>query len=338
MNSTDYSVTSFDWQDLPRPFSVLAPMMDVTDTCFRRLIKGWSRPDVLFSEFISADTWCNQGEDAVSLRLTFDPEEHPLIAQVWGRSPENYYTAVERLIQRGFAGVDINMGCSIANVLKKGSCAKLIEDRSLAGELILATQEAAQGRVPVSIKTRLGFHSMETHDWAGFLLGFKPDALIMHGRIARQQMQHSANWDEIGKVVALRDVLSPSTVVVGNGDVRSYAEIQEKHVQHAVDGVMVGRGALEDPFMFRSDGSSIHSMSGQQRLALLLQHVDLFERVWGHTKRFATLKKYINMYVSSFPGAADQCDRLVRARSIKQTQTLVNGMLEEMSGGSPTHS
>jgi tRNA-dihydrouridine synthase len=268
------------------------------------------------------------------LRLKFDPEEHPLIAQVWGRSPENYFTTVGRLIERGFAGVDINMGCSIANVLKKGSCAKLIEDRSLAGELILATQEAALGKVPVSIKTRLGFHSIETHDWAGFLLGFKPDALIMHGRIARQQMHNSANWDEIGKVVALRDALSPSTVVVGNGDVQSYCEIQEKHVRYGVDGVMVGRGALKDPFMFRSDGFSVNSMSGQERLALLLKHIDLFERVWGHTKRYATLKKYIKIYVSNFPGAADLCDRLVRARSIRQARVLINTMLEEISEAS----
>jgi tRNA-dihydrouridine synthase len=335
MKSNDYSQPRFDWQDLPRPFSVLAPMIDVTDTCFRRLIKAWSKPDVLFSEFVSADNWCVQGEDSVSLRLKFDLEEHPLIAQVWGKSPENYYTTVKRLIERGFSGIDINMGCSITNVIRKGSCARLIEDRSLAGELILATQEAAQGKVPVSIKTRLGFHRIETEDWAGFLLGFEPDALIMHGRVARQLLRESANWDEIGKVVALRDTLSPSTVVVGNGDVRSYCEIQEKHVRYGVDGVMVGRGVLQNPFMFSPDGLSIESMSGPERLALLLKHINLFEKVWGHAKRYATLKKYVEIYVSDYEGASDQCARLVRARSITHARTLINTLLEETSGTAP---
>ena len=231
MDSNNEPLMCFDWQDLTRPFSVLAPMIDVTDTCFRRLIKKWSVPDVLFSEFVSADTWCMQGRDAVCFRVQFSKDEYPLIAQVWGKSPANYFTTVKHLIEMGFAGIDINMGCAIANVIKKGSCARLIEDRSLAGELILATQEAAQGRVPVSIKTRLGFHQIETLDWAGFLLDFKPDAMIMHGRTASQQMQGSAHWDEIGKVVALRNTVSPCTVVVGNGDVRSYTEIHEKHAQ-----------------------------------------------------------------------------------------------------------
>ena len=332
MTSNDYSQLCFDWQDLARPFSVLAPMIDVTDTCFRRLIKVWGGPDVLFSEFVSADTWCAQGEDSVSLRLKCDPEEYPLIAQVWGKSPENYYTVVKRLIERGFSGVDINMGCSIGNVIKKGSCAKLIEDRALAGELILATQEAAQGKVPVSIKTRLGFHRIETEDWAGFLLGFEPDALIMHGRVARQLLRESANWDEIGKVVALRDTLSPSTVVVGNGDVRTYGEIQEKHAQYGVDGVMIGRGVLQNPFIFRSEGFSIKSMSGQARLGLLLKHINLFEGVWGHAKRYATMKKYVEIYVSDYEGASDQCARLVRARSFTHARTLIGTLLEEMSG------
>lgn len=336
MNLNDHSQTCFAWQDLPRPFSALAPMIDVTDTCFRRMIKGFGAPDVLFSEFVSADTWCDKGGDveSVRLRLKFDPEEHPLIAQVWGRSPENYFTTVGRLIDRGFAGVDINMGCAIANVIKKGSCAKLIENRSLAEELILATQEAARGRVPVSVKTRLGFHRIETEDWAGFLLGFKPDALIMHGRVAKDMLRHAANWDEIGKVAELRNTLSPATVVVGNGDVQSYAEVQEKHVRYGVDGVMVGRGALENPFMFRLDGFSIDSMSGQARLGLLLKHIDLFEATWGHTKRFATLKKYMEIYVSRYPGASDQCGRLVRARSTRHARILINTLLEEMSDAS----
>jgi len=336
MNLNDHSQMRFDWQDLPRPFSVLAPMIDVTDTCFRRLIKGFSAPDVLFSEFVSADTWCDQGADveSVRLRLKFDPEEYPLIAQVWGRSPEHYFTTVERLTELGFAGVDINMGCSTANVIKKGSCARLIEDRSLAEELILATQEAAQGKVPVSIKTRLGFHRIETEDWAGFLLGFTPDALIMHGRVAKDMLRNAANWDEIGKVVELKNMLSPSTVVVGNGDVQSYAEIQEKYVRYGVDGVMVGRGVFENPFMFRPDGFSIDSMSGQARLGLLLKHIDLFETTWGHVKRFATLKKYMEIYLSHYPGASDQCNRLVRARSINQARALIHTLLEEMPGDS----
>ena len=177
MMTTRYSHTSFDWQLLPQPFSVLAPMSDVTDTCFRRLMIQWGAPDVLYTEFVSADALCSEGFDYVRHRLMFEPEESPLIAQIWGKSPETYYTTVKRLIDLGFDGVDINMGCPVPKVIKKGCCSWLIENRSLAQELILATQEAAEGKIPVSIKTRLGFRGVETEDWAAFLLAFEPAAL-----------------------------------------------------------------------------------------------------------------------------------------------------------------
>jgi len=329
--TTRYSHTSFDWQLLPRPFSVLAPMSDVTDTCFRRFIVQWGAPNVLYTEFASADALCSEGFDYVRHRLMFEPEESPLIAQIWGKSPETYFTTVKRLIDWGFDGVDINMGCPAPKVIKKGCCSWLIENRSLAQELIIATQEAAEGKIPVSIKTRLGFRGIETEDWAAFLLAFEPAALIMHGRVAKNMSRLPANWDEIAKVVALRNALDSSTVIVGNGDVRSHAEIQEKHTQYGVEGVMVGRGVFQNPYMFRPDGFTIDSMSGGQRLDLLMQHAALFEATWGHHKSYATLKKYFKIYVSNFSGAPCLRERLVRTKNIDESRALIQTLLGELS-------
>ncbi|MFC1760806.1 tRNA dihydrouridine synthase [Planctomycetota bacterium] len=328
-----FSHTTFDWQTLARPFSVLAPMEDVTDTAFRRFIMTCGRPDVMFTEFVSADGLCSAGIEKVRHRLAYQPEERPLIAQIWGNVPEHYATTVKMLIELGFDGVDINMGCPVPKVVKKGYCSRLIENPLLAQELILATQEAAGQALPVSIKTRLGYSCLDTDRWAGFLLAFRPAALIMHGRVAQDMSKHPANWDEIAKVVALRNALSNETTIVGNGDVHSFADIHEKHTRYGVDGAMVARGIFKNPFVFRPDGFSIESMSRTQRLNLLLQHAALFTEAWGENKRYAVLKKYFKIYAANFPGAAELREHLVETKSLAEAHTLLQPFLNEDADG-----
>jgi len=332
MKNTDHDHSiSFSWKALARPFSVLAPMEDVTDTAFRRLIKFCGAPDVMVSEFTHVGKITAPHQIDTHNRLTYHPEEHPLIAQIWGNSPDHTFAAAKKLIELGFDGIDLNMGCPTPRAIEDGGCAALIKNPTLAGELFQAASEAADGRVPVSIKTRLGFDQAITEPWTQCLLDLEPDALTIHGRVATDLYGGEADWDEIARVVALRDAMQSDTMIIGNGDVRSYEEIQEKHRQYGVDGVMVGRAVLKNPFFFRNDGRSLDSLSPPQRVQLLWRHATLCRESLGDTLGFTVIKKYLKTYITHFKKAADLRDKLGKTRSFEEAFTLLQPYLEEES-------
>ncbi len=321
---------AFDWKSLPRPFSVLAPMEDVTDTVFRRLIASCGRPDVFFSEFTSTDGMFSPGETRVIHRLEYTEGERPLIAQIWGNDPEKYLRAAKKIADMGFDGIDINMGCPVSKIVTNGCCSALIDNPTLARELYLAAVEGA-GQIPVSIKTRLGFKKLHTEPWAEFLLALKPPALIMHGRVAKDLSKKPANWEEIGKVVELRNQEGSDTVIVGNGDVKSLAQIDHCHEMYGVDGVMVGRGIFDNPYLFNRDAPHFSEMTRKQKLDLLWHHISLFEDHWSGKKPYRVLKKFFKIYASHFAGASELRMKLVETESASEARALLDSVLETES-------
>ena len=167
--------------ELPKPFFVLAPMDDVTDSAFRQVVAGNAAPDLFFTEFVNVDGLQSPGRPKLLPRLQITESDKPIIAQIWGKEPENYYKTTLELKKMGFAGVDINMGCPAKTVVNNGCCSGLINDRKRAGEIIRATQKAAGEDFPVSVKTRLGLNDVDM-SWPEFLLGFKLNMLTMHGQ------------------------------------------------------------------------------------------------------------------------------------------------------------
>ena len=311
------------WLKLPKPIAVLAPMEDVTDTVFRRLIGSCGRPDVFFTEFTSTDGMFSPGRDAVIKRLEFTQEERPLVAQIWGNNPELYFKAGKDIAEMGFDGLDINMGCPVAKIIKQGHCSGLIQNKPLAKELVLAAMEGA-GKVPVSVKTRIGYREIETEEWAGFLLELNPAALTIHGRTAKQLSKVPANWDEIGKVAALRKSMGSKTVIIGNGDVQSREEIELKHQQHGVDGVMVGRGIFHNPFLFAKSGTThISQLSFEQKLQMLLSHTKSYTDRWG-VRHFGVMKKFFKIYIRDFHGATELREKLMHTNSYEEVESILN--------------
>lgn len=201
-------MTNF-WHSLKKPFSILAPMEDVTDTVFRRIIQEVARPDVFFTEFTSTTGVQSSGQSKVIHRLKYTEKEKPIVAQVWGITPEDYYKTARMVIDLGFDGMDINMGCPVKNVIKQGACSALIKNPSLAKEIIMASKEGLQNKIPLSIKTRIGFNKIETENWCGFLLReCQPEALTVHGRTVKEESVPPAHWDEIAKVVDINKQLT----------------------------------------------------------------------------------------------------------------------------------
>lgn len=301
------------WKTLQKPFTVLAPMDDVTDDVFRTIVCETARPDVFFTEFTNVDAICSEGRESQIRRFQYSKRQHPIIAQIWGKEPEHYFETTKLIRNLGFDGVDINMGCPVRDVFQNGTCSAFIQDHARAQEVIAATQEAA-GEIPVSVKTRIGVHQIETEGWIGFLLEQNLAAITIHGRTVKELSKVPCHWDEIGKAVELRNASQQDrhTMIVGNGDVKNYAEVLSLYEAYGVDGIMIGRGIFENLWSFEK---TLHAQdhSPQERLSLLLKHARLFETTWGTTKRFEILKKFFKIYCSGFPNAQELRIKLMEA-------------------------
>ena len=305
------------------PFLVLAPMDGVTDFVFREIIAGAGRPDVFFTEFTHVDALVSKGYEKTISRLTYSERQRPIVAQIWGTNPKNFYTVARLVKDLGFDGIDINMSCPVRDVMKVGSGAAFINTPGLAAEVIAAAKDGADG-LPVSVKARIGVSKVVTEEWIGFLLKQHIDAITVHGRTAKELSNVSAHWDEIRKAVKLRDRISPETVIIGNGDIRSRKHAQEVHAGYGVDGVMIGRGVLVNPWVFEKT-SRTHTAA--ESLALLLKHTKLYTDTYPGERRFIAMRKYFKMYVRSFYGANMLLKQLMETKDFSQVQQLVKPYL-----------
>src|SRR3989344_3990863 len=175
------------WQRLSRPFFVLAPMADVTDPAYRRLIAQYGAPDVMWTEFVSAD-WLyatrekkgmKDDENPLMRDLQFSEGEHPIVAQLFSSNPEMMAYAAKLCAELGFDGIDINMGCPDKSIEKQGAGAAMMKNPERAKEVFRAARSAG---LPTSVKTRIGYNTETMDEWLPAILEEKPDALTVHLR------------------------------------------------------------------------------------------------------------------------------------------------------------
>lgn len=315
------------WDNLPQPFFVLAPMYDVTDAAFRRIVLKCGRPDVFFTEFISADGLVSAGRDHLMHMLCFAPEERPIVAQIFGAKPDNFYQAAQLIAELGFDGIDVNMGCPDKNIIKNGSCAALFRTPQLAQEIVRATQEGA-GELPVSIKIRIGDTKVDWENWVAALLETEPAALSVHLRTRKDMSKVPARWELMPAISAFihqQTSAQNRPLIIGNGDVLTKKEAKEKATATGCDGIMIGRGVFSNPWVFAEDEPQDHDLS--ERLQLLLQHARLFEQEFANTKPFPVLKRFFKIYVHGFPGASELREKLYQATSVAEVETTLSNIL-----------
>jgi tRNA-dihydrouridine synthase len=311
-----------------KPFFILAPMDDVTDVVFRRLVAECAPPDIFFTEFANVDGLQSAGRHAVLKKLKKHESEKTTVAQIWGKTPDNYYKTAKELVEMGFSGIDINMGCPDKTIVKNGCCSAFIidENRNLASQVIDEVLRAVDGKVPVSVKTRLGFNQID-YSWHAMLLAKKLNMLTIHARTRKQMSKVPADWSLLEPIVALRDKLSPDTLLVGNGDVQTRAQGELLAKKHGLDGVMIGRGIFTDPFVFAKQ-SPWPTYTKQQKLELLRHHVQLFADTWQQGERnFETLKKFAKVYVSGFDGASDMRATIMNCKTSAELLDHLNTVL-----------
>lgn len=278
--------------------TALAPMEGVTDSVFRQVLCEIGRPDLFFTEFLNVEGFCSEGKEKLLHRVKFSRREKPIVVQLWGNIPEHYTETVRYVKKLKPDGIDINIGCSVRNVLSQTSGSALIKERDLVSEIISVVKQEA-GELPVSVKTRLGYGKVDIEGWIGFLLRQGLDMITIHGRTSKEGYAVPAKWDEIAKCVKLRDKVSPTTLIIGNGDIKSIKQGKRYVKKYGVDGFMIAREVLINPWVF----SNKLQIDKEERIKVLIKHLKLFEKTWEGKKPFNTQKKYIKSYIKGFDGA-----------------------------------
>lgn len=311
------------WKDLPKPFLALAPMENVTDFVCREIFSELPRPDVFFTEFTSAQGLFSEGRNETIQKLKYSKNQRPIVAQIWGTSPEILYKAAALVQENKFDGIDINMGCPDKTVVKNGAGSALIKNHALTKEIIHAVKAGAND-LPVSVKTRIGFDEDKTEEWISFLLKQNINALTIHGRLATQMSKGCANWEEIACAVKIKNQISPETLIVGNGDIESFTQADEMHKKCKVDGIMIGRGIFSNPWVFERS-RDIKMRQKEEYIEILLKHMKLYNNTWGKTKNFEVMKKFFKMYVKDFPGANKLRQKLMETKNSSQVEEILLG-------------
>jgi nifR3 family TIM-barrel protein len=352
------------WKEIQtkkQPFFCAAPMADVTDAAFRRLLVKYGKPDVVWTEFVSADGLMSPGREVLGRDLVYTEGERPILAQLFSSNPEKMEAAAKHCAELGFDGIDINMGCPDRSIEKQGAGAAMIKTPEIAKAIIKAAKRgiAAAGKdIPVSVKTRVGYNTVQLDEWIPFLLNQDIAALTVHARTRKELSNVPARWDHIRKVVQLRNKIAPHTIIIGNGDVISLADAKEKARESGCDGVMIGRGLFGNPWCFDESRqlvsalpkkqpawirntflrhffdtkrvapqSAVRPVTLEERLEALAEHAGLFEELLGDIKSFAIMKKHFKAYCTGFPGAKELRMELMEAKNAGEVNNIISKFL-----------
>jgi len=324
------------WKKLNKPFFALAPMADVTDPAFRRIISKYSKPDVMWTEFVSADGLFLGGKDALIKDLDFTESERPIVAQFFTSKPEMMKKAAELARELGFDGIDINMGCPDKSIEKQGAGAALMKNPGLAVELIKYAKEGA-GDLPVSVKTRVGYNKNELDKWLPILLSAEPSAITIHARTRKQMSKEPADWSLVKRAVEIRNEVEGaknenkhSTLIIGNGDVLDIKDARKKAEESGADGVMFGRAIFGNPWLFNE---SKEEVTIEEKLKVLIEHTKLFEEITPH-KNFSIMKKHFNAYINGWPASGGRASakelrtKLMEIDTATEVEKIINDYLK----------
>lgn len=318
-------------------------MAGVTDASYRQLIKRIAPEVIVYTEFLSTDA-IHYGAKKTMEMIHFDPSlECPFIVQVFGKDPEHFLSAAKVIEQLGADGIDINMGCPAAKVVSSCHGSALIRNPDLAAELVHATKKAV--KIPVSVKTRLGWEKIETLiPFCLKIIEAGAEALAIHGRRYCDKFSGVANWDPIYELKKA----FPHMPIIGNGDIATAANAVAKIGN--LDGVMVGRGTFGNPWVMaevcralrnRQDTSQVEtarravstadvsitpriaSISFAEKIPLILEHCALAVRLKGEKRGMLEMRRHLASYVRGQPGAAEMRSRLVVAEKIEDVQAVL---------------
>lgn len=312
------------------PVVGLAPMDGVTDAAFRNVIDIYGKPDILYTEFVSVKGLV-LGKPAIQRMLLKHKTDTFTVAQFFGNEPEYFYQAAQSAVEKGFDGVDINMGCPDKSVFHHGAGAALILQPDLATKIIFAVKKGVKDakeklkidrHIPVSVKTRIGYKTPQTREWIGHLLNQGLDVICIHARTFSQKYSGMADWDQIGIAVELAK--KTETKIFGNGDVKSRQDALNKISKYNVSGVLIGRASLGNPWIFKGVIPTL-----EERFAALLDHCIKFKEFFPEAE-FKIMRKHLAWYMKDFKNAAEVRGELMHVDNIEEVKTILNRVKESI--------
>lgn len=324
------------WQDLRPGFKILAPMADVTDAPFRKIVAKYSRMgqegselDMLYTEFVAADgLWSEEGRPNLMHMFKFEEAQRPIVAQIFSSDPVKMEAAAKLCVELGFDGIDLNMGCPERNICKQGAGSAMIKTPELAQQVILAAKRGA-GDIPVSVKTRIGWTKNEVETWIPAILECNVPAIILHGRTRKEMSKVPANWDIIARAAEIVRKSGKPTKFVGNGDVTSVEQANEYIEKYKVDGVMIARGIFGKPWLFDTTRKDFN-IPVAERLEIMLEHTREFLDILPH-KNFNIMKKHYKAYVAGFNGAKELRVKCMESSTYAEIEKHVKDFVSENS-------
>lgn len=306
------------------PIVGLAPMDGVTDAPFRYITDLYGKPDIIYTEFTSVKGLV-LGRPAIQRMLLRHKTKTTMIAQFFGTEPEYFYQAAQVALEKGFDGVDINMGCPDKSVFHRGAGAALILQPKLAKEIILAVKKGVKDGVekfnikkyiPVSVKTRTGYKISQIKEWINHLLETKLDVICIHARTFVQKYSGLADWSQIGMATDLAK--KTKTKIFGNGDIKSRTEALEKIKEYNLAGVLIGRAALGNPWIFKGIVPTT-----EERFKVLLEHCKKFTEFFPESD-FSIMRKHLAWYIKDFYHAAEVRNQLMQVKNIDEVKKIIS--------------
>jgi tRNA-dihydrouridine synthase len=312
------------WQDLPKPFFILAPMEAVTDVVFRHVVSHAAKPDTFFTEFVNASSYCSpKGIHSTFSRLQFTDDEQPIVAQIWGNKPIEFEKMCKGLKAQGYKAIDINMGCPDKSVVRNGSGSGLIRTPELASELIASAKLCG---LPISVKTRIGDTKIdELRNWIGHILRQDVVNLTVHMRTRKEMSNALAHYELIPDIMKLRDEIAPNTLITINGDIENYEQGLAIFNKYHVDGLMIGRGIFRSPYAFEKE-PRVHSKT--ELIDLLKLHLDLHDKYSENPegRKFDPLKRFLKIYIRDFPGASELREKLMHTKNTDEIRQIIDSI------------
>jgi tRNA-dihydrouridine synthase B len=306
---------------------ILAPMEDITDSPYRSICKHYGA-DILISEFVSSEGLIRDASKS-RLKMTFGPDERPIGIQIFGHDISSMKKAAELAEEAGPDFIDINFGCPVKKVVVKGAGAALLND---IPKMVLLTEEVVRStKLPVTVKTRLGWDEQSKNivDIAERLQDAGIRAISIHGRTKAQLYGGKADWTLIGEVKRNPRMLIP---VFGNGDVVNAAVARDMKERYGVDGIMIGRAAIGNPWLFREIKMYLaeNRLPGpptlDERIEILRLHFRKGIEYKGERSTLLEIRKFYNGYFRDLPDFKKYRIRLVTANSLEE----VNEIMEEI--------
>lgn len=331
-----------------------SPMDGVTDPAFRYITDRYGKPDILFTEFVSVE---GLGKGVAKLLTSFIKHNTstPTVAQIYGTQIKDFYRTAILIAELGFSGIDINMGCPNQNISQRGAGAGLIKTPLIAQMIIKTVKKAIEdwhngakienlefsdsicawvtkhrpsnitrNKLPISVKTRIGYDRIITKDWISYLLETIPSAISIHGRTLKQLYGGKVNWEEIARASELSK--NTKTKILGNGDICSISDAQDKIQRFKLDGILIGRASLGNPWVFANK-----HVSTSVRLKTALEHCRVFEQLTpeGH---FISLRKHLTWYCKNFRNSSKLRDKLMHTNTISEVEKILSPVIAFFEG------